>query len=54
MRSTHVVAATGGPFRTEAPQHQWLTDVLAVMEGEFDEMAGRAVWNVFIPNLMPT
>jgi hypothetical protein len=38
-------------FGTDAPQYEWLTDVLAVMEGDFDEKAGRAVWNVFVPSL---
>ena len=38
-------------FQTDAPQYEWLTDVLAVMEGDFDEKAGRAAWNVFVPSL---
>jgi hypothetical protein len=38
-------------FRTEAPQYEWLTNVLAVMEGDFDERAGRAVWSVLVPNV---
>jgi hypothetical protein len=36
-------------FRTDAAQHTWLNKVLAVMEGDFDERAGHAVWNVFLP-----
>jgi len=28
----------------------WLSKVRAVMEGEFDEEAGRATWNVRIPS----
>ena len=40
-------------FQTEALQYEWLTNVLAIMEGDFDETAGRAVWHVFIPNPSP-
>jgi hypothetical protein len=36
-------------FGTEDARYAWLTSVLGVMEGEFDEKAGRATWNVFIP-----
>ncbi len=37
-------------FGTEDARYAWLTKVLGAMEGEFDEKAGRAVWNVFIPS----
>lgn len=37
-------------FATDAVEHQWLTEVLAVMEGDFDEKAGRAIWRVYVPN----
>jgi hypothetical protein len=36
-------------FGTEDPRYQWLTRVLGAMEGEFDEKAGRATWNVYVP-----
>jgi hypothetical protein len=36
-------------FGTEAAQYGWLTKVLAVMEGDFDEKAGRAIWHVHVP-----
>ena len=36
-------------FRTQAESYDWLTKVLAVMHGEFDEKSGRAVWNVLVP-----
>jgi hypothetical protein len=36
-------------FGTEDPRYQWLTKVLGVMEGEFDEKAGRATWDVYLP-----
>lgn len=36
-------------FATEDTRYSWLTKVLGVMEGEFDEKAGRSVWNVFVP-----
>ena len=36
-------------FATDAAEYGWLTNVLAVMEGDFDEKAGRAVWQVYIP-----
>jgi len=36
-------------FATEAAQYEWLTKVLAVMEGDFDERAGRAIWHVYEP-----
>jgi len=36
-------------FGTEDARYTWLTKTLGVMEGEFDEQAGRATWNVFVP-----
>ncbi len=36
-------------FGTEDGHYEWLTRVLGVIEGEFDEKAGRATWNVYIP-----
>jgi len=36
-------------FGTEAARYGWLTKVLAVMEGDFDEKAGRAIWQVHVP-----
>jgi hypothetical protein len=36
-------------FSTEDVRYEWLTKVLAVMEGEFDEKTGRATWNVYVP-----
>jgi hypothetical protein len=36
-------------FSTEDARYAWLTKVLGVMEGEFDERAGRAIWNVYVP-----
>jgi len=36
-------------FRTQDASYDWLTKMLAVMHGEFDEKAGRAVWNVLVP-----
>ncbi len=38
-------------FRTESAEYEWLTTALAVMEGDFDEKAGRAVLNVFVPDV---
>jgi len=37
-------------FGTEDTRYAWLSKVPAVMEGEFDEKAGRATWNVHIPS----
>ena len=37
-------------FGTEDARYAWLSKVPAVMEGEFDEKAGRAVWNVHVPH----
>ena len=36
-------------FGTEDTRYAWLTKVLGVMEGEFDEKAGRATWEVYVP-----
>ena len=36
-------------FATDSPRYQWLTNILAVMEGDFDERTGRAVWHVYAP-----
>ncbi len=36
-------------FGTEDARYTWLTKSLGVMEGEFDEKAGRAVWKVYLP-----
>jgi len=36
-------------FGTEDVRYEWLTKVVAVMEGEFDEKTGRATWNVYVP-----
>jgi hypothetical protein len=40
-------------FGTEDTRYSWLTRVLGVMEGEFDEKAGRATWDVYIPATGP-
>jgi len=40
-------------FGTEDPRYVWLTKVLGVMEGEFDEKEGRATWNVYVPAERP-
>jgi hypothetical protein len=37
-------------FATEDARYEWLTRVLGVMEGLFDEAAGQAVWNVYVPS----
>ena len=36
-------------FGTEDARYTWLTETLGVMEGEFDEKTGRAIWNVYAP-----
>ena len=36
-------------FATEDVRYLWLTRVLGVMEGEFDEKSGRSTWRVYIP-----
>jgi hypothetical protein len=36
-------------FGTEDVRYEWLTKVVAVMDGEFDEKTGRATWNVYVP-----
>ena len=35
-------------FVTDATEYAWLTNLLAVMDGDFDEKAGRAVWHVYV------
>jgi hypothetical protein len=37
-------------FATEDARYAWLTHVLGVMEGEFDEKTGRADWSVYVPS----
>lgn len=37
-------------FATDAAEYEWLTNILAVMEGDFDEKAGRAIWHVYAPD----
>ncbi len=39
-------------FGTEDPRYAWLTRVLGLVQGEFDEKAGRATWDVYIPPQM--
>jgi hypothetical protein len=36
-------------FGTDDARYAWLTMTIGVMEGEFDEKAGRAIWNVYVP-----
>lgn len=36
-------------FSTEDVRYERLTKIVAVMEGEFDEKTGRAIWNVYVP-----
>ena len=36
-------------FGTEETRFDWLTKVLGVMEGKFDEHAGRGTWRVCLP-----
>jgi hypothetical protein len=36
-------------FSTEDARYEWLTKVVAVMDGDFDEKTGRAIWNVYVP-----
>ena len=36
-------------FVTEDSRYSWLTHVLGVMEGEFNERTGVAIWDVFVP-----
>lgn len=47
-RERYLLSATL-TFGTDAPEYGWLTKVLAVMEGDFDERAGRAIWQIFVP-----
>jgi hypothetical protein len=35
-------------FSTEDVRYAWLTKLVAVMEGDFDEKTGRATWNVYV------
>ena len=36
-------------FTTTDPRYQWLNSTLGVAISEFDERAGRALWQVFVP-----
>lgn len=36
-------------FGTEDARYSWLSNVLGVMDGEFNESAGRAIWKVYVP-----
>jgi hypothetical protein len=36
-------------FSTEDVRYEWLTKVLGITQGEFDEKTGRAIWNVYVP-----
>jgi len=36
-------------FGTEDIRYEWLTKIVAVMEGKFDEKTGRATWSVYVP-----
>jgi len=36
-------------FSTEDTRYEWLTKVVVVIEGDFDEKTGRATWNVYAP-----
>jgi hypothetical protein len=36
-------------FTTEDTRYAWLTPLLGLVDGEFDESAGRATWNVYVP-----
>jgi len=33
----------------EDVRYEWLTKVVAVTDGDFDEKTGRATWNVYVP-----
>lgn len=37
-------------FATDSSVYEWLTTLLAVMEGDFDDKAGSAIWRVYVPN----
>lgn len=41
-------------FATDSRTYEWLTHVLAVMEGDFDEKAGSALWRVYVPTCSST
>ena len=36
-------------FATEDVRYAWLTQVLGVVKGEFDEKSGRSMWRVYVP-----
>ena len=36
-------------FGTEDTRYAWLRKVLGMVEGDFDEKAGRATWRVYVP-----
>lgn len=36
-------------FRAEDARYAWLEKVLGLMQGDFDERAGRATWTVYTP-----
>jgi hypothetical protein len=36
-------------FGTEDDRYAWLSKIPAVVEGEFDEKAGRGTWNAYVP-----
>jgi hypothetical protein len=36
-------------FGTEDSRYEWLTKVIAVIDGEFDEKTGQAIWHVYVP-----
>jgi hypothetical protein len=35
-------------FSTEDVRYEWLTKVVAVMDGDLDEKTGRATWNFYV------
>lgn len=36
-------------FGTQDARYAWLTRTTGVIEGEFDEKAGHAIWRVYVP-----
>lgn len=36
-------------FRTDDTRYTWLNSMLGVMDGDFDEKAGRSTWHVYAP-----
>jgi len=36
-------------FDADAAEYAWLTNLLAVMQGDFDKKAGPAVWHMCVP-----